>query len=123
MQSPVVPQGELVGSRHGIPGQQSLAPVQACPGPPQVLVWQVPLVEPGGIKHEYPLQQSAVLVHTDPCGWQARGGWQVLLPVSQRSEQQSLLFVQLVRFAWHTPASGVPASPEPASGVPPLGGV
>ena len=40
--------------------------VQACPAPVQLLLWQVPLVEPGGTEHEYPVQQSAVVVHTEP---------------------------------------------------------
>ena len=97
--------------------------MQVCPGPPQVLVWHVPVVEPVGTEHEYPEQQSAVLVHTEPCGWQARGAWQYLLPVSpmHRSEQQSLLLVQLVPLTLHVPASGVPASDVPPSGVPPVG--
>jgi len=45
----------------------------------QLLVWHVPVVEPVGTEHEYPLQQSAVLVHTPPWGWHAMGAWQVLL--------------------------------------------
>ena len=91
----------------------------------QLLVWQVPVVEPVGIEHEYPLQQSAVLVQVDPCGWQARGGWQIALPGSpmQRSEQQSVLLVQLCPLALQTPASDVPASGVPASVPPPLGRV
>jgi len=97
--------------------QHSSFTLQACPDPVQVLLWHVPVVEPVGMEHEYPLQQSAVLVQIDPCGWQAMGGWHCLLEPSpkQRSEQQSVLLVQLEVFALHTPASGVPASGVPAS--------
>ena len=54
VQSPVPVQVKLVESRQDKPVQHSLAlyPVQACPGPEQVLVWQVPLVEPAGIEQE-----------------------------------------------------------------------
>ena len=92
--------------------------VQACPAPVQLLVWHVPAVDPFGMEHEYPLQQSAVEVHVEPCGWHARGAWQVRFPGSpmQRSEQQSALVLHVAPFALQTPASGVP--PEPASGVP-----
>jgi len=71
--------------------------VQACPAPVQLLVWHVPVVEPVGIEQENPVQQSAVVVHSEPCGWHAMGGWQVRLPGSpmQRSEQQSVLLAQL----------------------------
>jgi hypothetical protein len=94
--------------------------VQACPAPVQLLVWQVPVVDPGGMEHEYPVQQSAVDVHDEPWGWHATGAWQVRLPGSpmQRSEQQSVFVLQVAPLALQTPASGVPASPEPASGVP-----
>jgi hypothetical protein len=92
--------------------------VQACPAPVQLLVWHVPVVWPGGMEHAYPLQQSPVDVHVEPCGWQARGAWQVRFPGSpmQRSEQQSVLVLHVAPLALQTPASGVP--PEPASGVP-----
>jgi hypothetical protein len=94
--------------------------VQACPAPVQLPVWHVPVVEPGGMEHAYPVQQSAVEVHAEPCGSQARGAWQVRFPGSpmQRSEQQSVLVLQVPPLPLQTPASGVPASPEPASGVP-----
>ena len=99
--------------------------VQACPAPVQLLVWQVPVVEPVGSEHEKPVQQSAVLVQVDPCGWQATGGWQVVFPGSpmQRSEQQSVLLLQSWPLPLHAPASGVPASGVPASLPPPAGGV
>jgi hypothetical protein len=90
--------------------------VQACPAAVQLLVWHVPVVEPVGIEQENPVQQSAALVQLEPCGWQATGGWQTLLvSPMQRWEQQSVLLVQLWRFALHAPASGVPASGVPAS--------
>lgn len=92
--------------------------VQACPGPVQLLLWHVPVVEPGGMEQAYPVQQSAVEVHVEPFGWHATGAWQVRFPGSpmQRSEQQSVFVLQVAPFALQTPASGVP--PEPASGVP-----
>jgi hypothetical protein len=91
--------------------------VQACPAPVQLLVWQVPVVEPAGIAHWNPVQQSAVLVQADPCGWQMTGGAQVRFPGSpmHRSEQQSVFTVQVDPLALQTPASGVPASGVPAS--------
>src|SRR5215468_1090525 len=103
------------------PPQHWAVVVQACPVPVQLLVPQVPLVEAGGMLHAYPVQQSPVLVHTPPCGWQAIGVWQVPEPTPpsvprQRCEQQSFPTVQAVPLAWHTPASGVPASAVPASG-------
>jgi len=112
-------------STHGRPLQHWSFEVQAWPAPVQVLVWHVPVVEPVGIEHEYPVQQSAVLVQADPCGWHASGGWQVVLPGSpmQRSEQQSLLPLHNCPLALHAPPSGVPASGVPASVPPPLGGV
>jgi hypothetical protein len=42
----------LVESRHDSPVQHSSFTVQACPGPAQLLVWQVPVVEPVGNEHE-----------------------------------------------------------------------
>ena len=65
--------------------------------------------------HAKPVQQSAVVVQTDPCGWQAAGGWHVPeTPAStprQRSEQHWLPRVHDVEFGRHTPASdAVPAS-------------
>jgi hypothetical protein len=90
----------------------------------QLLVWHVPLEAPAGMEHAYPVQQSAVEVHTEPCGWQADGAWHVPEPTPpsvprQRCEQQSVPKVHAVPFAWQTPASEpVPASCEPPSGVP-----
>ena len=91
--------------------------VQACPAPVQLLLWHVPVVWPGGMEQPYPVQQSAVDVHAEPCGWHATGAWQVRFPGSpmQRSEQQSVLVLHVAPLALQTPASGVP---EPASGVP-----
>ena len=102
------------------PPQHWALVVQACPPPVQLLVPHVPLVEPGGMLHAYPVQQSTVLVHTPPCGWQAIGAWQVPEPTPpsvprQRCEQQSLPSVHAVPLALHTPASGDPP-PDPASG-------
>ena len=102
--------------------------VQACPAPVQLLVWHVPVVDPVGIEHPNPLQQSAVLVQADPCGWQALGAWQVPEPTPpslprQRCEQHWFPVVQAVPFASHVPASGEPASGVPASLPPPAGGV
>jgi hypothetical protein len=110
----------LVESRHDKPVQHWPLIVQACPAPVQLLLWQVPLVLPCGMEHEYPVQQSEVEVQTEPCGWHAVGAWQVPDPTPpslprQRCEQQSVPEVQAVPFAWHTPASGVPASGVPAS--------
>src|SRR5215469_2870561 len=103
------------------PLQHSPLVVQACPLPVQLLAPHVPFAAPTGMLHAYPEQQSAVLVHTPPFGWQVIGAWQVPEPTPpsvprQRCEQQSLPVVQAVPFAWHTPASGVPASAVPASG-------
>jgi len=93
--------------------------VQAWPPPVQLLVWHVPLAAPGGMAQENPVQQSAVLVQTEPCGWHAVGArhFPESTPPSvptQRCEQQSLPRVHAVSLPWQTPASGV----VPASGVP-----
>jgi len=55
--------------------QQSVAVWQACPAPVQTLGSHVPLPGPDGMLHEKPEQQSAVEVHTAPCGWHAAGVW------------------------------------------------
>jgi hypothetical protein len=57
--------------------QQLVSIRQGCPPPAQVLGWQVPLVAPAGMAQESPEQQSAVVVQTAPCGWQALGAWHV----------------------------------------------
>jgi len=63
VQSPVPEHEKLVGSRHESPVQHWPFVVQACPGPVQLLLWQVPTVAPAGMVHANPVQQSAVLVH------------------------------------------------------------
>ncbi len=82
VQSVVPVQEYEFGSRHTRPLQQLLSITQGCPPPAQALAWQVPLVAPAGTEHEYPEQQSAVVVQTAPCGWQAPGARQV--PPMQR---------------------------------------
>jgi len=72
------------------------------------------------MEHENPVQQSAVLVHTEPCGWQAFGASQVpeFTPPSapmQRCEQHWFPRVHAVPLAWQTPASELPASGVPPS--------
>jgi len=68
VQSPVPEQVKLIEFRHWRGLQHWPVDVQACPFPVQVLFWHVPVDDPGGIKHAFPVQQSAVLVHTEPCG-------------------------------------------------------
>jgi len=63
------------------------------------------------------VQQSAVALQAEPCGWQVTGAAQVRFPGSpmHRSEQQSAFTVQVEPLALQTPASEVPASGVPAS--------
>jgi hypothetical protein len=89
--------------------------VQDCPPPAQVLGWHVPLVAPAGTAHELPVQQSAVVVQTEPCGWHAAGTLQS--PPMHCWEQHCPAEVQAVSLPWHVPASELPASGVPASGL------
>jgi hypothetical protein len=74
---------------HSSPLQQGIVALQGWPGPGQLeLVWQVPLVMPGGKSQERPEQQSAFAVQIPFRGWQFCGVWQV--PPLQMPEQQEL---------------------------------
>ena len=66
--------------------------------------WHVPLVPPGGMEHDRPVQQSPLTVQTALCGWQAAGAWQVV-PL-QMPEQHCAAELQPELFARQVPASG-----------------
>lgn len=112
VQAPVAPQGAPVDARHERPVQQPLACVQAWPTETHADGWHVPVMVPGGIAHDVPVQQSAVAVHTPPCGWQTRAGPHI--PFVQSSEQHCADDVHVARFARHWPASLGPASTPPS---------
>lgn len=68
VQDPVVPQAWKVLLRQERPLQHAVPALQVWPMPVQVDAWQVPAVWPVGITQEVAAQQSAVPVHTAPCG-------------------------------------------------------
>jgi hypothetical protein len=105
--------------RHASPAQQLVPPAeQLWPAPTHEFGWQVPVV-PLVITHAVPLQQSAALLQTAPCGWQVTGGAHV--PLLQICEQHCAENWQLWPLAMQTtPASTMPPSGNtPASVVPP----
>ena len=101
--------GLPLGSSQSRPVQQAMVGEHAWPIPGHVVEgWQVPLVAPGGMEHDRPVQQSPFTVQVAFCGWQSAGAWHVPL---QMLEQQSAAVVQLDPLARQVPpASGRPPS-------------
>jgi len=96
------------------PEQHAVAPpVQVCPAPTQLAAWQDPAVDPAGIEHVVPEQQSVAEVHAPPMPWQTEAMTHRLLV--QSCEQHSAEPEQVMPVALHTgPASLMPWPPSPA---------
>jgi hypothetical protein len=110
---PDPPHGVKTASRQANPAQQLVPPAEhVWPGPTQDATWQVPAVAPAGTTQLLPLQQSAVVVQTPPCGWHTTGAPQV--PALQICEQHCAENWQDWPFATHNGPPSVPPSLPPA---------
>ena len=126
LQLPIAPHALPRESLHKRPAQHMPALAHVWPALAQLAGSQVPATPLWVVTQLWPAQQSALVVHTAPCGWHTLA--MPHLPPTQVREQQSALELQPASLASHnrvppsagnTPPSGKARPPSGSAMTPP----